>query len=103
MAFVPNGEWFWITRSAQSFNGFAWKNPGNGFGTGCTSFTRATACEPLLTFPDLCFAIAGRVVPIAAPAPTLSNSAVMVAVGVFLAVGALSFLLRRRAFRLLSK
>ena len=36
MDFSPSGQWFWSTRSTQSGNAYAWQNPLNGFGTGCT-------------------------------------------------------------------
>jgi subtilisin-like proprotein convertase family protein len=39
MNFTPNGQWFWNTRTVQANNPYAWQNPGNGFGTGCVTWS----------------------------------------------------------------
>jgi bacillolysin len=69
MDFVPLGRWFWKGRTVQSGSAFAWQNPGDGFGTGCTSWTTAGSCltdpDPDLLFalwsddvtPPVCFAL----------------------------------------------
>ncbi|MBE7528546.1 MAG: hypothetical protein HND44_23745 [Chloroflexi bacterium] len=45
MDFGVGGQWFWSTRSVQSNNGYAWQNPGNGFSTGCITWSYgATVC-----------------------------------------------------------
>ena len=55
--FTPNGQWFWHNRDVQSNQGAAWQNPGNGFGTGCTTWVRKTSCSALGQFaPDQMFA-----------------------------------------------
>jgi len=58
------GQWFWSYRSVQSNQGAAWQNPGNGFQTGCTTWTRRTAC-PLTGngAPDLVFRLNGTTAP----------------------------------------
>ena len=43
-SFGSFGQHFWSNRSVQSNSGGAWRNPGNGFATGCTSFGRQTTC-----------------------------------------------------------
>ncbi|MCB1036595.1 MAG: hypothetical protein KDD47_22410 [Acidobacteria bacterium] len=39
-----NGQHFWSNRSVLSNSGGVWRNPGNGFGSGCTDFDRQTTC-----------------------------------------------------------
>jgi hypothetical protein len=59
--FNPNGQWFWRNRTVQSNSGAAWQNPGNGFGTGCTTWIRRTGCAGLgQTFPDQVFRLHGK-------------------------------------------
>lgn len=39
------GQYWWSEQTeATGDAGFAWRNPGNGFGTSCTSWTRAATC-----------------------------------------------------------
>jgi Ca2+-binding RTX toxin-like protein len=54
----PTGQWFWELRSVQSGDGSAWQQPGDGGGTGCTTWDTLTNCNPSLP-PDLMFAIDG--------------------------------------------
>jgi len=54
----PSGQWFWELRSVQSGDGSAWQQPGDGAGTGCTTWDTLTNCNPALP-PDLMFAIDG--------------------------------------------
>jgi len=59
------GQHFWSNRSAQSNNESVWRNPGGGFGIGCTDWGRQTTCgvgggAGL----DLLFQILGTVVPV---------------------------------------
>ena len=42
--FFASGQHLWSTRSATSFDGAVWRNPGNGFGTGCTEWTAMSSC-----------------------------------------------------------
>ena len=59
MLFNPNGQWFWNERTVQTLNPFVWENPGNGFGTGCTSYSYAID-ECGTNFPDLTFQLVGQ-------------------------------------------
>ena|GEM_PF-1445240 len=59
MLFLPDGQWFWNERTTQTLSLFVWENPGDGFGTGCITFSYAQAdCEA--TFPDLTFEVIGK-------------------------------------------
>ncbi len=78
--FTPAGTWTWRNRTVLSNSGSAYQNPGNGFGSGCTSWRRRTACPGLnQTEPDQAFRINGTMAaappaspppPPASPAPT---------------------------------
>jgi hypothetical protein len=57
------GQWFWHDRSVQSNQGAAWQNPGNGWGSGCTTWTRRTACPLLGVEPDQAFRLNGTTAP----------------------------------------
>ena len=41
--FGTNGQHFWSNRNTQDFSAAVWRNPGDGFGSGCTDFDRAAA------------------------------------------------------------
>lgn len=57
-----NGQHFWSNRTVQSGNESAWINPGNGFGSGCTTWTPQTTCGVGGgTNPDFLFQIYGQV------------------------------------------
>lgn len=51
--FALGGQWYWTNSNAtQQGEKFVWRNPGNGFSSGCTTWTDASAC--MSTFgPDL--------------------------------------------------
>ena len=71
--FNPNGQWFWHNRTAQSNAGAAWENPGDGYGTGCVTWSRKNACMPDQVWPDQVFSLYGCVIvntPTATPTPT---------------------------------
>jgi hypothetical protein len=54
------GEWGWVTRSAQSNSAAAWRNSGDGFATGCRRFHPMQQCvEGLGEGPDFMFAVEG--------------------------------------------
>lgn len=54
--FATFGQWGWNTTTVAT-NGFAvWRNPGNGFASGCTSWTTRSACLASLN-PDNVFVI----------------------------------------------
>ena len=89
-----SGQWFWFGVTPVNFSGFAWRNPGDGFTTGCTDFTLGTACGAV--DPDLAFALrgtAGRVVT-ELPIPTLDSVGLAVLISA-LGLGSLIVLRRR--------
>lgn len=102
--FATNGQLFWSNRSVQSNSLAVWRNPGDGFGSGCTTFTAMTTCGVGGgTNPDFLFQIVGTVggggVPFAPPRelPTLSQWSALVAMGGLALLG--MFGLRRRSRR----
>ena len=57
------GQWFWSSRTVQANSESAWQNPGDGFGTGCTTWSaRGTTCGITPSFPDHLFALQGDIV-----------------------------------------
>ncbi len=42
--FATDGQHFWANRSVQSNSESVWRNPNDGFGTGCTDWDRQTTC-----------------------------------------------------------
>ena len=42
--FIPAGQWGWRNRTVQSNLDASWRNPGNGYGTGCTAWGPRTTC-----------------------------------------------------------
>ena len=44
MDFQPNGQWYWAQSSTVMGSPDAWKNPGGGFGVGCTDWAPLTSC-----------------------------------------------------------
>src|SRR6266540_3529690 len=58
MDFSSGGQWYWRLRTVQSNSADAWENPGNGFGTGCTTWTHPTSCG-VATDPDAVFQLHG--------------------------------------------
>ena len=54
------GQWGWQDRTVQSGQGAAWRNPNNGFGTGCVDWTRKTTCVTNTPDPDQVFRLSGR-------------------------------------------
>ncbi len=97
------GQHFWSNRSTQSYSPSQWENPGNGFGTGCTTWgaqmgtldtNPATGCGVGGgTNPDFLFAVVGSQV-VQTVVPTLGTAGV-VAMIALLAAAALAVLLRR--------
>jgi hypothetical protein len=55
----PSGQWFWHNRRVQSNAGAAWQNPGDGYGTGCITWNRKSACMADQVWPDQVFQILG--------------------------------------------
>jgi len=44
MDFSTGGEWGWNTNNTVRGNASQWENPGDGFGTGCVTYTTTTTC-----------------------------------------------------------
>ncbi len=60
--FGTNGQHFWSNRSLQTTSESVWRNPGGGFGVGCTAYAPVTTCTGVGGgFPDLLFEIWGTV------------------------------------------
>lgn len=51
------GEWAWLTNNISHGSESKWKNPGDGFETGCVSFTRIRTCYHQGEGPDFAFAL----------------------------------------------
>ncbi|MGD9764228.1 MAG: hypothetical protein AB7V27_10980 [Candidatus Binatia bacterium] len=70
--FQTHGQRFWSNRLVQSNNPSVWRNPGNGFATGCTTFDTQIACGVGGgTNPDFLFQVIGELAepqPVIAPA-----------------------------------
>lgn len=59
--FQAGGEWGWDTNNAQSGTAAMWKNPGGGFGTGCSAYADMVTCIGALgQGPDYMFALKGK-------------------------------------------
>ncbi len=57
MAFTTGGEWGWLTNDTQRGSASVWKNPSDGFQTGCRTYTATTTCIPKGEGSDFSFAI----------------------------------------------
>jgi len=44
MSFDLSGEWGWLAATTQRGRPGQWRNPGGGFGVGCTDYKRQTRC-----------------------------------------------------------
>jgi hypothetical protein len=51
--------WFWGTIPSKVGNGAAYRNPGDGFGSGCTSFAPMVGCVTNVGNPDVAFRLEG--------------------------------------------
>ena len=60
MDFSAGGEWAWNTNNTVRKNASQWVNPGDGFATGCTTYTTTTACIPSGEGGDFSFALLGK-------------------------------------------
>ncbi len=101
--FTPNGQIFWSNRNTQTNSLSVWRNPGDGFATGCTNWGTVPACNVGGAFPDFQFQILGAIggggVPYAPAAalPTMSQWSALLAAGGLALLGL--FAVRRRARR----
>jgi VWFA-related protein len=57
--FPRAGQWAWMSRTRQQERPAVWRNPGNGYATGCREFNRLGGCVGLRE-PDLLFKLRGR-------------------------------------------
>jgi len=46
MDFSAGGEWAWENQSTSEDSPAVWENPGDGFATGCTTWTQENVCIP---------------------------------------------------------
>ena len=60
MDFGTGGEWGWNTNNTVRGTAAKWQNPGNGFSTGCTTWTTLTTCIAAGEGGDYSFALIGR-------------------------------------------
>jgi len=60
MDFGVGGEWGWSTRNTQVGSPAAWQDPGDGFGTGCTSWANERDCLGDVGGPDHMFTLRGK-------------------------------------------
>lgn len=92
-----NGQHFFSNRTVQSGNPAHWRNPGDGFGTGCVDFTPMTVCGVGGgTNPDFLFQIIGEIgiLPPPPAVPTFNRWGLGALAAVLLAGGL--FMRRRR-------
>lgn len=96
-SFASNGQHFWSNRSVQTGSEGVWRNPGDGFASGCLTFRPQTVCGVGGgASPDLLFQIWGTVGAAQAPvaAPTMDRYG-LVLMGLLLAAVAGITLTRR--------
>ncbi len=60
MDFNVGGQWGWETRNTQYRLGAEWQNPGDGFSTGCTTYTNLLTCIPSGEGPDFMYSLVGK-------------------------------------------
>jgi hypothetical protein len=60
MSFGVGGEWAWNTNNTVTGNASQWQNPGDGFATGCTTYTTTTTCIASGEGGDFSFALLGK-------------------------------------------
>lgn len=73
MDFSAGGEWGWRTTNTNTAIGTAakWQNPGNSFGTGCTTWTNHQTCIPGSAGADYLFKLTGSTI---AAVPTTATT-----------------------------
>ena len=59
MSYGEGGDYYWVQRTTQNGSGAVWRNPGDAWETGATSWTRLPEVEPG-TDPDLIFLLADK-------------------------------------------
>jgi hypothetical protein len=58
--FSTAGEWGWLTNNTVRYSKSKWRNPGDGFATGCTNFGSTLKCVPVDEGGDYSFAFYGK-------------------------------------------
>lgn len=101
--FATNGQHFWSNRTAAANNPAVWRNPGNGFGTGCTDWSEmaATCGVGGGVNPDFLFEIRGIEVPLAPPVavPVMNSWGWIALFGGLLAVAGFTMTRREEKYR----
>jgi len=46
MDFHPDGQWYWQNRTTSNLGSAMWRNPRNGWGSGCTTWAAEWRCWP---------------------------------------------------------
>lgn len=59
LAFTAGGEWGWLANTVTHNDPGKWRNPGNGYFTGCTKWTDTSTCIPTAGSDDFAFALTG--------------------------------------------
>lgn len=59
---VSGGDFFWNLAAPQAGAVGQWRNPGDGFASGCTDWSATTSCD--FTQPDYAFRLSGVVLPV---------------------------------------
>jgi len=57
--FAVGGQWGWTARTVASNTAATWQNPGDGFGTGCTTWGNRDTCLAVTGQPDNVFRLNG--------------------------------------------
>ncbi len=74
-------QWFWHHRSVQTYQGAAWRNPGDLWQMGCPAWSRRGVCQGSAAVPDELFRLHGTAVPATGPPPAQSRCRVPTVVG----------------------
>jgi N-acetylneuraminic acid mutarotase len=61
--YTTGGQWFWDNRTTAAGATAAWRNPGNGFGTGCINWSRKMTCLPTQNGTEQAFKLSGLILP----------------------------------------
>jgi len=72
--FNPFGQHFWATRNTPLGTAYVWKNPGDGFGTGCVDWTNGASCGSVGS--DTLFELLGKERTTGVPGPVVGVPAV---------------------------
>jgi hypothetical protein len=100
MDYDPFGQWGWQRQSVQTGAGAVWRNPGDGFGSGCTNWSPLAACGSVTGEPDFSFQLYGQnaqpgPTPTPPPAvagepiPAMSGYGIMIMIGLLVGVALL--------------